>query len=263
MTASTSSAKGAGSRVFIAGASGAIGRRLGPMLLAAGHHVTGTTRSPARAQSMRDLGIEPVVVDVFDAMGLQRALLDARPMIVMHQLTDLPRDPDVGLPPEAVLANARIRDEGTRNLVAAATTAGAVRLIAQSIAWAYRPGHSPSVEDDPLDLAAEGSRAVTMRGVASLESQVLDTRSPMLGIVLRYGFLYGPGTGRAVPGGQMPLHVDAAAHAALLATDHGDRGVFNVAEPCPDVDSGKACRDLGWDAGFRLPLTLAAGRGTP
>ena len=158
------------SRIFLAGAAGVIGRRLTPLLLAHGHSVWGTTRSPDNGEFLRKLGARPVVVDVFDAEALATAVLDAKPEIVMHQLTDLAAVQDPAQRSSALARNARIRDEGTRNLVAAARKAGARRLIAQSIAWAYAPGPRPYREDHPLDLNAEGDRLVSVRGVASLEA---------------------------------------------------------------------------------------------
>ena len=138
------------SRIFLAGASGVIGRRLTPLLLAHGHSVWGATRSPDNREFLRKLGARPVVVDVFDAEALATAVLEAKPETVIHQLTDLSRIHDPTKRSDALARNARIRDEGTRNLVAAARKAGARRLIAQSIAWAYAPGPRPYREDDPL-----------------------------------------------------------------------------------------------------------------
>lgn len=239
-------------RIFLAGASGAIGQRLIPLLRAAGHDVTGTTRFDAKAATLRALGAEPVVVDVFDAGALKQAVLAAKPAIVIHQLTDLPPGLDPARMADALGRNARIRVEGTRNLIAAAIAAGARRLITQSIAWMYAPGPQPHGEDDPLDQVTEGPRGVTLAGVVSLETQTL--RSPPLqGIVLRYGQLYGPGTGSDRAHGSAPLHVDAAAHAALLAIDRGAPGCYNIAEPNDLIATAKARRELGFDAGFRLP----------
>lgn len=240
-------------RILLAGAAGAVGRRLTPLLVGAGHAVFGTTRSPDKAELLRRCGAEPLVVDVFDEEALRRAFALARPEIVLHQLTDLP----AGLAPAgmaaAIPANARIRREGTRNLVAAAVVAKARHIVAQSIAWAYAPGPSPHAETDPLDLGAGGDRSVTVGGVAALEQQVL--RTPDLrGAVLRYGHLYGPGTGFDDPHGPMPLHVDAAALAARLAVELSASGVFNIAEPNEEVSTAKAVRELGWLAQFRMPV---------
>ncbi len=239
-------------KIFLAGAAGAIGRRLVPLLLEAGYDVHGTTRSAAKAEDLRAAGAVPVVVDVFDAPALLRAMAAVRPEIVIHQLTDLPPNLDPARMAEAVAANARIRSEGTRNLVAAAREAGVRRVIAQSIAWAYAPGTPPYAEDQPLDREAEGMRRISVEGVAALEVQVLNT-PPLQGVVLRYGQLYGPGTGTDAPKGPGAVHVDAAARAARLAIDRGTPGIFNIAEVGGPVLAGKAARDLGWDAGFRLP----------
>ena len=158
-------------RIFLAGAAGVIVRRLTPLLLARGHSVWGATRSPNNCGFIRDLGARPVVVDVFDAEALATAMLEAEPEIVIHQLTDPPRVHDPAKRSDALARNARIRNEGTRNLVAAARNARARRLIAQSIGWAYASGPRPYREDHPLDLNAEGDRGVSVRGVASLERQ--------------------------------------------------------------------------------------------
>jgi nucleoside-diphosphate-sugar epimerase len=238
-------------RIFLAGAGGAIGRRLTPMLVAAGHSVAGTTRSAAKADAISTLGAEAVVVDVFDAAALARAVTAVAPDIVIHQLTDLPRGLDPAKMDEATQRNARIRREGTRNLVDAAVAAGARRFIAQSIAWAYAPGAEPYDEDAPLDLAAEGRRAVSVGGVVALEQAVVG--APLEGIVLRYGQLYGPGTGADVRDGASPVHVDDAARAAVLALDRGRPGVYNIAERGGAVDVGKADRELGWRAEPRDP----------
>ena len=239
-----------GHRIFLAGASGAIGRRLVPQLVAAGHQVTTTTRQTAKTDDLRRLGADPLVVDVFDADSLRAAVLAAKPEIVIHQLTDLPAGLDPSKMAEATIRNARVRDEGTRNLVEAAKAANVKRLIAQSIAWAYAPGSEPHAETDPLDSGAEGGRAVSVGGVIALEKQVLGA-APIIGIVLRYGHLYGPGTG-AETATEPAVHVDAAAYAALLAVERGTQGAFNVAEPNGHVTTDKAASKLGWRADFRL-----------
>ena len=234
--------------IFLAGATGVIGRRLVPLLRDAGHAVIGTTRSEERAAALQALGARAVVVDVYDARALLKAMVGAYPDVVIHQLTDLPDTLDPARAATVLEANARLRVEGTRNLMAAAQVTGARRVVAQSIAFGYAPKQGTLVETDPLDL--DGERAVTARGVASLEQQVLDIPG-IDGVVLRYGRLYGPGTWFAKPNGPGPLHVDAAAHAALLAVTRG-RGIYNVAEDDVAVSSEKAKRELGFDATFRL-----------
>jgi len=151
----------------------------------------------------------------------------------------------------ALVRNARIRDEGTRNLVQAALAAGARRMIAQSIAWIYASGKTPHVESDPLKVEADGSYNVSIAGVVALERATLQS-PPLQGIVLRYGQIHGPGTGSDKPRAMAPLHVDAAAYAALLAIDRGAPGIYNVAEANDLISSDKAHNELGWDANFRL-----------
>jgi uncharacterized protein YbjT (DUF2867 family) len=156
-------------RIFLAGASGVIGTRLTPLLVEAGHAVAGTTRSAEKAERVRELGAEPVVVDVYDVQALRAAVVDFSPDLVMYQLTDLPDD--AAEIPERAAANARIREEGTTNLLAAASAVGAERFLAQSIAW--------------TPVAGNESRE-------NLEAQVLAYDG--VGVVLRYGQFYGPGT---------------------------------------------------------------------
>ncbi len=234
-------------KIFLAGASGAIGRRLTPLLRSAGHIIVGTTRSADKADALHALGAEPVVVDVFDAGALTRVVRAAAPQVLIHQLTDLPFHSSQY--EEGLERNARLRIDGTRNLVAAAKNASVRRLIAQSIAFIYAPGVGARTETDPLDLTATGARKRTVDGVVALEQATLSLPE---GIVLRYGFLYGPGTWfenekRAKPA----LHVDAAAHAAVLAVRKGTPGIYNIAEDDGAVSSEKAKRELGFDAAFR------------
>jgi len=239
-------------KIFIAGAAGAIGQRLSRLLVSRGFSVTGTTRSASRADGLRALGVTPVIVDVFDAAALTAQMKAAAPDIVMHQLTDLSGGFDADKLEETLSRNSRIRSEGTDHLVRAALVAGARRMVAQSIAWMYRPGTPPYRESDPLDLEATGNKAVSMAGVVSLETQVLHTPG-LDGIVLRYGYLYGPGTGNEKPIGPSSVHVDAAAYAAMLAGERGKPGLYNIAELGGEADSAKAIAELGWSADFRLP----------
>jgi len=222
-----------------------------PLLRKAGHDVVGMTRSADAARDMKALGVEPTIVDVFDAEALKRLAMAVRPDVVMHQLTDLPRvlNDDAQLA-AAYPRNARIRTEGTRNLVAAAKAAGAKRFIVQSVAFAYLPGKEPYVETDPLNLV-DGPRLVTVRAAADMEEQVL--QSGMEGIVLRYGLLYGPGTWSGGPARKPSVHVDAAAQAALLVVTLGAPGIYNIADDEGTVSIAKARKDLGFDPAFRLP----------
>ena len=238
-------------RVFLAGATGAIGRRLVPLLLGAGHAVVGTTRSEQKSAALRDAGVEPVVVDVFDAPALTRAVSNADPDVVIHQLTDLPPGLDPAQMAAGTKRNARMRSEGTQNLVTAMLKCGATRLVAQSIAWMYAPGTKPHAEGDPLDLNAQGTRAITVAGVVALERLVVSS-APIDGIVLRYGRLYGPGTGTGSPGDAPTLHVDAAASAALLAMGEASSGIYNIADAGEYLSIEKARRVLNFDPGFRI-----------
>jgi nucleoside-diphosphate-sugar epimerase len=226
-------------KIFVAGATGAIGRRLLPLLAAAGHDVAGATRVAAKGELVRALGATPVIVNVFDREALVAAVAAARPDVVIHQLTDLAGRDFAG--------NTRIRIEGTRNLLDAAQAAGVRRVIAQSLAFAYAPGVGPAREDEPLDLDAPESRRQTIVGVQALEGAVAALPA---GVILRYGLLYGPGTWYA-PDGQIAdqvrrgalvanenvssfVHVEDAARAALAALDW-PAGAVNVVddEPAP------------------------------
>lgn len=227
---------------FIAGASGTIGRVLCKLLVEDGWRVVGTTRSPVKAEELRTLGVEPTVVDVFDRDALIGAVCAARPQVVVHQLTDLPKEFSPANLAAARARNAQIREVGTDNLIAAATMAGAKRIVAQSIAFAYAPGPRPHSEAAPLDVS-------TMPSVAKLEELVLGCS--LEGLVLRYGRLYGPNTWFDTPSGQAPVHVDAAADAARRAMTLGRPGVYNVAEDDETVTCTKAHAELGWSASFR------------
>lgn len=237
-------------RVFVAGAGGAVGRCLCRLLVADGWEVIGTTRRPERVAMLEATGVHPVVVDVFDADRLRMVVAEADAGLIVHQLTDLPFGLDPAQMAEARVRNAHLREAGTRNLVQAAVAAGAVRIVAQSIAFAYAPGPLPHDEDAPLNLdAVDPVAALTARSVHSLEQSVIG--APPVGIVLRYGRLYGPGTGFDLPPSGAPLHVDAAADAARRALTHGRRGAYNIAEDDGAVSSRRAGRELGWNAGFR------------
>jgi len=240
---------GANKCVFLAGASGAIGRRLAPLLVAGGWRVVGTTRSADKAPLLREMGVEPVVVDVFDADALRGIMAEARPEIVIHQLTDLPHALEASKMTAALVRNARLRDEGTRNLVAAAVAAGAKRLIAQSIAFIYADETLPHREEDALLPETHPVYGETTRAVVSLERQVLG--APLDGIVLRYGLFYGPGTGFDAPIAPGSVQVDAAAKAAELAITKAEPGIYNIAEADGTVSIEKAIRLLGWDASWR------------
>lgn len=237
--------------VFVAGATGVIGIRLVRLLRDAGYRVFGTTRFAAKSEALEAAGATPVIVDVYDADALLAQARSIRPVIVVHQLTDLPRALDPSRMAEAIVANAHLRRVGTRNLLAAVRTAGAQRVIAQSIAWMYAPGTLPHAESDPLDAHADGARGISVGGVIALE-QLVTGLPPLQGTVLRYGRLYGGDTG-ADRADAPAVHVDAAAYAALLAVTHPRAGTFNIADDNDIVATDAARQKLGWRPDVRLP----------
>ncbi|WP_328581021.1 NAD-dependent epimerase/dehydratase family protein [Streptomyces sp. NBC_00370] len=224
-------------RIFLAGATGVIGSRLLPVLLADGHDVTALTRRTSDAEALRSKGAEAAVADVYDAEAITRTVRNASPEVVMHQLTDLSGGSSE--------ANAAMRKIGTANLANAALSAGARRMVAQSIAWAYQGGEGPADERTPLDLTAEGPRSTTVRAVATLEETARELPE---WVVLRYGVLYGPGTwyapgalmaeqalaGELVADGDVSsfLHVDDAVAAAVAALEWPS-GAVNVCDDEP------------------------------
>jgi nucleoside-diphosphate-sugar epimerase len=250
-------------RILLAGSTGVVGRRLVPLLVADGHHVTALTRRPERLAALRTTGAHPVVADVRDADALATTVHDAAPEVVLHQLTDLGTGD--------LAANAALREVGTRNLVDAAVAAGARRIIAQSITWAYVGGDGPADEDTPFDFDAPGPRGATVRGVAALEAAVLAAPE---WVVLRYGTLYGPQTwlapggrraadahaGRLVADGDVTsfLHVDDAAAAAVAALDWPP-GAVNVCDDEP-VEAGEWVPRFCASVGAPPPPTSEAPR---
>ena len=209
-------------RIFVAGGSGAVGRRLLPKLLQAGHEIAAITRSERNADAMRRLGARAMLADVYDRDAVLAAVDEVRPDAVIHQLTSLSE--------MNFSENSRIRKEGTRNLVEAARAAGVTRIVAQSISWTYEPGDGPATENIPLDLNATEPRVRMVDAVASLEQAV--TALPEY-VILRYGMFYGPGTWYertghiaeqvlrkeipATDGVRSFIHVEDAANAAVLA----------------------------------------------
>jgi 2-alkyl-3-oxoalkanoate reductase len=238
-------------RVFVAGATGAIGRPLVPKLLQAGHEMTGMTRSEESAARLGDAGAQAVVCDVFDEEGVRSAMASAAPEAVVHQLTALPdrldfRDDTI------YHGTNRLRTEGTRILLDAAGEVGARRFVAQSIAFAYAPeGDRVKEEEAPLLLDAPGLFAEGVKAVAQGEQAVTGAEG-LEGLVLRYGFFYGPGTYYARDGSsaedvrrrRMPIvgggegmfsfiHVDDAADATVAAVERGAPGIYNVVDDDP------------------------------
>jgi nucleoside-diphosphate-sugar epimerase len=182
-----------GVRLFLAGASGVIGQRLIPRLVQAGHVVGGLTRSPSKTELLSQLGAEPILCDAFDREALIKAVGDFKPDVVLNELTDLPDD--AAQISERAVLNARIRTEGTRNLIEAARRSGSPKILAQSVAW--------QLPDGP-----------DAQAVAELERSVLAER----GVVLRYGQFYGPGTynEQQLPEGPR-VHIDRAAERTVAA----------------------------------------------
>ncbi len=241
-------------RVFVAGASGVIGRRLVPRLVDAGHAVWGMTRQEANAATIRALGAEPVLCDAFDHDAVARTLDQARPDVLVHQLTDIPPAIDPRRYGQQMASNDRLRTVGTRNLMDGAVDAGIKRVVAQSIAFVYAPGPgSPRTEQDPLFDEAPPPFGRSVRAIRDLETAITTTAG-IEGVVLRYGFFYGPGTAYASDGSiadlvrrhRFPLvgagtgvwsfvHVDDAAQATALATEHAAPGIYNIVddEPAP------------------------------
>ena len=263
-------------KVFVAGASGAIGRPLVRRLAAACHRVTGMTRSADRADQIRALGGEPEVCDVFDRDVLTAAVRRAAPDAIVHQLTSLPPVLDTKSSATYEATN-RLRTEGTRLLLEAAAEAGVQRFLAQSVAFLYAPtGGWVKSEEDPIMRGVPGQFGNAMRAITDLEAQVMGAD----GIVLRYGYFYGPGThyapdgqyGRMVRRRRFPvigsgdgrfsfIHTDDAAAATAAALERGAPDVYNVTddEPAPMREWLPVyAAALGAPKPLRVPRWLAA-----
>jgi nucleoside-diphosphate-sugar epimerase len=244
-------------RNFVAGATGAIGKRLVPLLHASGHEVVGTTRSPGKLGDLRALGAEPVVLDVLDAEAVGRAVAETRPDVVVHQATALSTLGSLRNLDEAFAETNRLRTVGTDNLLAAASAAGAEKLVAQSFAgWPYaKEGSWVKDEEAPLDPSPPASAVESMAAIRHLEETVAGAEA-IEGIVLRYGGFYGPGTSlfeggehvAAIRKRQFPVvgsgagvwsfvHIDDAAGATLAAIERGRRGIYNVVDDEPAATS--------------------------
>ncbi len=245
--------------VFVAGATGAIGTQLVPQLVAAGHDVTGMTRSPAKTDRLRALGARPVVADALDPDAVARVVAEAEPEVIVHQLTALSGDVDLRHPDRTFAVTNRLRTEGTDHLLAAGRAVGVRRFIAQSNV--IPPGlgarsHGPVVtEDDPLTDAVPAAMRPALDAIRHLEDSVVGAGWAD-GLVLRYGGFYGPGTSlgadpeavmsRGVRKRQFPIvgggggvwsfvHIEDAASAVVAALDHGAPGIYNIVddEPAP------------------------------
>jgi nucleoside-diphosphate-sugar epimerase len=264
-------------RVFLAGATGVIGRRLIPMLLAAGHQVTGMTRSPEKLEALTDMGVEPSLADALDADAVHAAVGKARPDAVIHQLTALPSRIDPRKLERDFALTDRLRSVGTRYLIDAAQAAGAGRIVAQSIAFAYAPGPAGTLhsEADPLYLQAPEPFRRSVHALRELEHAVLESR----GLALRYGYFYGPGSAISPTGSlcedvarrRLPvvgrgagvwsfIHVDDAARATVAALGNGEPGAYNVVDddPAPVAQWLPALADaLGAPRPRRVPALIA------
>jgi nucleoside-diphosphate-sugar epimerase len=266
-------------KVFVAGASGVIGRPLVRQLVAAGHEVTGMTRSKDRAVEIREAGAAAVVCDVFDAAPLEAAVREVAPEVVVHELTALPARLDYKAKQDPLAPTNRVRTEGTRNLLTAAKAAGARRLIAESVAFFYRPqGEWVKDEEASLNLEAPGYFGGAAAALADLERQVGGTEG-IEGVVLRYGWFYGPGTYFDRVGSQtedalkrrLPIvgkgdgtfsfvQVEDAAAATVAAVERGAPGTYNVVddEPAPMLEWVPVfCEAVGAKKPMRVPVWLA------
>ncbi len=269
-------------RIFVAGATGALGRRLVPLLVAGGHEVVGTTRDPSRRADVEALGATAAVMDALDPDAVAAAVARAQPEVVVHQLTAIPRDLDMRHLDRAFAATNRLRTEGTDHLLAAARAAGARRFVAQSFAPGIyaRVGGPVKSEDDPVDQRPPTQARGIVAALRHLEDAVTSSGRPE-GIVLRYGGFYGPGTSlgdgpegtmtEAIRGGKVPLvgtgagvwsfiHIDDAAEATVAAIEVGRPGIYNVVddEPAPVAEwLPAAAAAVGARAPRRVPRWLA------
>ncbi len=239
-------------RVLVAGATGAIGIRLIPRLVAAGHSVTGLTRSPSKAEPLRRAGASPVVVDALDPPALREAVLGARPEVVVHEMTALANASDLRHFDRAFAQTNRLRTEGLDHLLAAAREAGARKVVAQSYCgWPFaRIGGPVKTEDDPLDSTPPREFERSLQAIRHLESAVAEALD-FKGVVLRYGPFYGPSSGlfdgsaldqlrrRLFPligdgGGWWSfIHLDDAAEATACAIEEDAPGIYNIVDDDP------------------------------
>jgi nucleoside-diphosphate-sugar epimerase len=240
-------------RIFVAGATGALGRRLVPLLVERGHQVTAMTRTAGKAAGLRAAGAEPVVADALDREAVLRAVTAARPEVVVHQLTALASTTSMRRFDQGFALTNRLRTEGTDHLLAAARAAGARRFVAQSFAgWPFaRVGGPVKTEDDPLDPDPPAELRRTLDAIRHLEAAVLGAEG-IEGVVLRYGGFYGPGTSageggylledlrrRRIPivgagtGVWSFVHIDDAAAATAAAVERGAPGVYQIVDDDP------------------------------
>jgi len=267
-------------RVFVAGATGAIGRQLVPQLVAAGHQVTASTRSPDKVGGLRAAGADPVVLDGLDGAAVGAAVAAAEPEVIAHEMTAIPPNISFRRFEQTFGATNKLRTAGVDHLLAAATAQGVPRFIVQSFAgWPYAlPGNPVKTEDDPLTDNPPAAMRSTLDAIRHLEHAV--TSAPLAGLVLRYGGLYGPGSSdalvpmlkrRQVPvvgdgaGTWSFVHVTDAAGATVAAVQSGAPGIYNIVDDEPVTVAewlpGMA-RAVGARPPFRVPAwvgRLAAG----
>src|SRR3712207_8998862 len=260
-------------RVFVAGATGAIGKQLVPRLVEAGHEVHGMTRSGSKRAMLRELGAVPVVADALDPDQVAEAVGGARPDVIVHQLTAIgevdPRHFDRGF----ALTN-RLRTEGTDHLLSAGQAVGVRRFVAQSNIIAYaRTGGPVKSEEDPVDPTPAREMRAMVAAIRHLEEAVLDARWTE-GIVLRYGGFYGPGTSLASGAEQVELvrrrkfplvgdgggvwsfiHIADAAEATVAAIERGSRGFYNVVDDDP-APVAKWLPALAEELGAKKPVRV-------
>jgi 2-alkyl-3-oxoalkanoate reductase len=267
-------------RIFVAGATGAVGRRLVPILLSVGHWVAGLTRTPQKAELIRSLGAAAFVADGLDAKSIDAAVASAKPDVIVHEMTDLKDASDLRNFDRAFASSNRLRTQGTDHLLAAARAAGVTRFVAQSFCgWPYERGGRPvKSETDPLDPEPPPKMRPTLDAIRYLEKTVTGSSAPE-GIVLRYGAFYGHDTGlfdgpflqqlrrRRVPliangdGWWSFLHIDDAAQATALTIDRGKAaGIYNIVddEPAPVREWLPAIAEMvGAKPPFRIPAWIA------
>ena len=238
-------------KIFVAGGTGAIGRPLIAKLLAKGHALIALTRSPEKAQALAKQGVEPAIADVFDADAVKGVVSRAHPEVVIEQLTALPKTYTRESMNTAAALNNRIRLEGGANVMTAAQAAGVRRYLRQSVAFYAIPGPGLADEDTPLAFDASPAVAAGARELAEVEARLLETHK-LEGIVLRYGFFYGPGTwfnpdgdvAEQVRQQQFPivgngegvwswLHIEDAAIATIAAAERGNPGIYLIANDQP------------------------------
>lgn len=240
-------------RIFLTGATGAIGRRLIPHLVGAGHTVIAATRSPGKTHELMQQGAEPVIVDVLDKRAILNVVASARTNVVIHELTALAGVTSYRNFDSALEETNRLRTEGLDNLIAAAHASGATRFIAQSYAGWPTGGAGERVKSEtaPLDAAPLKSMVKSLDAIRHIE-QTVPASAGLIGVVLRYGHLYGPGTGFSETGAMMKLvrrralpiiggghgiwsflHVDDAASATQVAITRGDAGIYNIVDDDP------------------------------